>query len=31
MVLNWIEALPNEEIDPDTAVKIEEDIAVSRR
>ena len=27
MVLNWIEALPDEEIDPDTAVKIEEDIA----
>jgi hypothetical protein len=25
-VLNWIETLPDDEIDPDTAVKIEEDI-----
>jgi hypothetical protein len=25
-VLNWIEALPDEDIDPDTAVKIGEDV-----
>jgi hypothetical protein len=25
-ILKWIEALPDDEIDPDTAVKIEEDI-----
>lgn len=26
-VLDWIESLPDDEIDPDTAVKIQEDIA----